>query len=44
MFYNGSGYFKGGMHWFWWILMMALIGVVVLYGWGRPERTVPTLR
>ena len=34
MFYDG-GFFMGGMHWFWWIFLIALIGVIVFYGWGR---------
>jgi len=36
MFYDG-GYFMGGMHWFWWIFWVVLIGVIVFYGWGRPN-------
>lgn len=36
MFYDGSGYFMGGMHWFWWIFWIALVAVIVFYGWGRP--------
>jgi putative membrane protein len=34
MFYDG-GHFMGGMHWFWWIVWVVLIGVIVFYGWGR---------
>jgi hypothetical protein len=34
MFYDG-GHFMGGMHWFWWIFWIALVGVIVFYGWGR---------
>lgn len=26
----------GGMHFLWWIFWLALIGVIVFYGWGRP--------
>jgi putative membrane protein len=36
MFYDG-GYVMGGMHWFWWIFWVVLIGVIVFYGWGRPN-------
>jgi putative membrane protein len=36
MYYEG-GYFMGGMHWIWWIFWLALIGVVVFYGWGLPS-------
>ena len=36
MFYDGR-YFMGGMHWFWWIFWLALMGVIVFYGWGRPN-------
>ncbi|MFZ2648762.1 MAG: SHOCT domain-containing protein [Burkholderiaceae bacterium] len=34
MFYEG-GFFMGGMHGLWWIFWLALIGVIVFYGWGR---------
>ena len=34
MFYD-AGYFMGGMHWFWWIFWLVLLGVIVFYGWGR---------
>ncbi|MBE0546776.1 MAG: SHOCT domain-containing protein [Rubrivivax sp.] len=27
----------GGMHWVWWIFWVALVGVIVFYGWGRPS-------
>lgn len=37
MFYDGGGYFMGGMHWVWWIFWIALVGVIVFYGWGRPS-------
>lgn len=37
MFYDG-GAFMGGMHWLWWIFGVALIGVIVFYGWGRQEQ------
>ena len=33
----GAGHFMGGMHWFWWVFWLALIGVIVFYGWGRPS-------
>jgi len=36
MFHDGST-FMGGMHWFWWIFWVVLIGVVMFYGWGRPS-------
>ncbi len=35
--FDDGGYFMGGMHWFWWIFWVALIGVIVFYGWGRPS-------
>jgi putative membrane protein len=35
MYFN-DGYFMGGMHGFWWIFWVALIGVLVFYQWGRP--------
>lgn len=35
MFYDG-GFFMGGMHFLWWIFWLALIGLIVFYGWGRP--------
>lgn len=38
MFYDGS-YAMGGMHFFWWFFWLALIGVIVFYGWGRPSDT-----
>ncbi|CAM5792256.1 SHOCT domain-containing protein [Castellaniella caeni] len=34
MVYNG-GFFMGGMHFFWWIFWLALVGIIVFYGWGR---------
>jgi putative membrane protein len=34
MFYDG-GFFMGGMHGFWWIFWIVLIGVVVFFAWGR---------
>ena len=36
MFYD-NGFFMGGMHGFWWIFWIALISVLVFYGWGRPS-------
>ena len=36
MYYEG-GYFMGGMHWIWWLLWLALIGVIMFYGWRRPS-------
>lgn len=35
IFYDGN-YYMGGMHSFWWIFWVLLIGVLVFYGWGRP--------
>ncbi|MEP7208820.1 MAG: SHOCT domain-containing protein [Casimicrobiaceae bacterium] len=35
MFHDGS-YYMGGMHGLWWIFWVVLIGLVVLYGRGRP--------
>ncbi len=29
--------FMIGMHWIWWVFWLALIGVIVFYGWGRPS-------
>ena len=34
MFYDGN-YTMGGMHGFWWIFWVVLVGVLVFYGWGR---------
>jgi len=36
MFYDG-GHFMGGMHWFWCIFWLVLVGAIVFYGWGRPN-------
>ncbi|MEO5882473.1 MAG: SHOCT domain-containing protein, partial [Caldimonas sp.] len=36
MFYDG-GYAMGGMHGLWWLFWLALIGVLVFYGWGSPS-------
>ena len=36
MFYDG-GYSMGGMHGLWWFFWLALIGVLVFYGWGSPS-------
>ena len=36
MFYDGI-YYMGGMHGFWRIFWVLLIGVLVFYGWGRPN-------
>ena len=36
MFYDG-GYAMGGMHGLWWFFWLALIGVLVFYGWGSPS-------
>jgi putative membrane protein len=36
MYFN-DGYFMGGMHGFWWIFWLALIGLLAFYGWGRPS-------
>jgi len=33
--FDEDGYFMGGMHWIWWIFWLALVGAIVLYGWGR---------
>ncbi len=45
MFYDG-GFFMGGMHFLWWIFWIAVIGVIVFYGWSgsseqrrRPRET-----
>ena len=36
MFYDGS-YIMGGMHGLWWFFWIALIGVLLFYGWGSPS-------
>ena len=36
MFYEG-GYSMGGMHGLWWFFWLAMIGVLVFYGWGSPS-------
>lgn len=36
MFYDGT-HFMGSMHWLWWLFWLALIGVIVFYGWRRPD-------
>jgi len=36
MFYDG-GYSMVGMHGLWWLFWLALIGVLVFYGWGSPS-------
>ena len=33
-----GGYLIGGMDWIWWLFWLALIGVIVFYGWGRPDQ------
>lgn len=33
--FNDGGAFMGGMHWFWWMFWLALVGVVVYFGWGQ---------
>ena len=35
-FYDGA-YSMAGMHGLWWFFWMALIGVLVFYGWGSPS-------
>jgi len=35
--FDEDGYFMGGMVWIWWIFWLALAGVLVFYGWGRPD-------
>ncbi len=34
MFYGG-GYHMGGMHGWWWLFWLVVVGVFVFYGWGR---------
>ena len=36
MFYDGI-YSMGGMHGLWWLFWIALIGVLMFYGWGSPS-------
>ncbi len=36
MFHDGA-YSMGGMHSLWWFFWLALIGVLVFYGWGSPS-------
>jgi putative membrane protein len=33
--YDDGSHFMGGMHWFWWLFWLALIGVIACYGWGQ---------
>ena len=33
MFYDGG--YMGGMHGFWWLFWLMVIGVVLFNGWGR---------
>lgn len=42
--FNNGGYAMGGMHCFWWIFLILLIGVLVFYRWGRPSSQSPSLR
>ena len=28
----------GGMHGWWWLFLLLVIGAVLFYGWGRPGR------
>ena len=37
MFYNGSsmGAMMGG--WWWWFIWPLVIGLLLFYGWGRPD-------
>ncbi len=36
MFHNGG--YMGGMHGWWWLVGLLVIGAVLFYGWGRPGR------
>ena len=36
MFHDGS--YMVGMHGFWWLFWLLMIGVLLFYGWGRPGR------
>jgi putative membrane protein len=40
--FNDGGYVMGGMHCFWWIFWILLIGVLVFYRWGRPDQQRPS--
>ncbi len=33
--YSNGGFFMGIMHFLWWNLWLALLGVIVFYGWRR---------
>lgn len=36
MFHDGG--YMVGMHGFWWLFWLLMIGVLLFYGWGRPGR------
>ena len=36
MFHDGG--YMVGMHGFWWLFWLLMIGVLLFYGWGRPDR------
>ena len=42
MFHDGS--YMVGMHGFWWLFWLLMIGVLLFYGWGRPGRRGERLR
>lgn len=42
MFHDGS--YMVGMHGFWWLFWLLMIGVLLFYGWGRPGRHGERLR
>ena len=42
MFHDGS--YVGGMHGFWWLFWLLMIGVFLFYGWGQPGRRSERLR
>jgi len=36
MFHDGG--YMVGMHGWWWLFRLLVIGAVLIYGWGRPGR------
>ena len=42
MFHDGS--YMIGMHGFWWLFWLLMIGVFLFYSWGQPGRRAERLR
>ena len=42
--FSGGGHHMGGMHYFWWIFWVFLVGVLAFYGWGRSNNRQPSSR